>query len=454
LLPFRKWDLDEFEHLQFAWMISQGLVPYQEFFEHHTPLLHFLAAPWFFVFVSSDDLVNVVPVLFRVFSTLFSLLTVAVVWLIADRIAGRRAALFAAAALLGDSLFLAKGIEFRPDTLAVLAMMASVYAVLRAADDRLRQAASRVWFVVAGFAMAASVMSTQKEMFAGPGFLIAFALGIGRRFGIASVIRGAGWAVVGAIAVMAPLLGYFAAHDALYDFFYSNFLLNANWPRAEGGFVETRIWDFLSSDPVFAMLVAAGSLLTLKQWRNGTHEVAVILLPLASLAIGVFIVPFPQQQYMFLMIPFAAVPAGIAAAGLLSAVPRYPAAGVVLAVLFGVAALNLDRAFHQPDVSGFRQKLEYIVSKTPLDATIMGGFGAGTAFRKPAFFYWFLHPEIRALLTAADWQGMAAVLRSGAVRPEIVDFDTEIAELPPDILDYLRAAYAPTGVGTLWRRRR
>jgi len=42
LLTVRYFDPDEFEHVQFSWMISQGLVPYKDFFESHTPLTHFL----------------------------------------------------------------------------------------------------------------------------------------------------------------------------------------------------------------------------------------------------------------------------------------------------------------------------------------------------------------------------------------------------------------------------
>ena len=44
---YRSWDADEFEHLQFTWLLSQGRVPYRDFFEHHTPVFHLLAAPYF-----------------------------------------------------------------------------------------------------------------------------------------------------------------------------------------------------------------------------------------------------------------------------------------------------------------------------------------------------------------------------------------------------------------------
>lgn len=44
---YRAWDADEFAHLQFTWMLSQGRTPYRDFFEHHTPVFHLLTAPYF-----------------------------------------------------------------------------------------------------------------------------------------------------------------------------------------------------------------------------------------------------------------------------------------------------------------------------------------------------------------------------------------------------------------------
>ena len=38
---------DEFWHLHSAWCLSRGMIPYRDFFEHHTPWLYFLLAPIF-----------------------------------------------------------------------------------------------------------------------------------------------------------------------------------------------------------------------------------------------------------------------------------------------------------------------------------------------------------------------------------------------------------------------
>ncbi|HWQ27408.1 MAG TPA: hypothetical protein VNN12_00100, partial [Dehalococcoidia bacterium] len=36
---------DELEHVHASWCIAKGMVPYRDFFEHHTPWLWYLLAP-------------------------------------------------------------------------------------------------------------------------------------------------------------------------------------------------------------------------------------------------------------------------------------------------------------------------------------------------------------------------------------------------------------------------
>ena len=37
--------VDEFEHLHASWLVSEGFIPYRDFFEHHHPLLWYISAP-------------------------------------------------------------------------------------------------------------------------------------------------------------------------------------------------------------------------------------------------------------------------------------------------------------------------------------------------------------------------------------------------------------------------
>jgi 4-amino-4-deoxy-L-arabinose transferase-like glycosyltransferase len=206
------------------------MTPYKDFFEHNTPLLQFITAPLFALVHDQREYVRVIPTLFRTISLIFSLMTVAVVWSIGNRIGGPRIALLASVLILSSALFLTVGIEFRPDTVAALMMMVAVYAVLRAIDAPRVGGASALWLGLAGVALDASVMSTQKVLFAGPGMIIAFAVLMVPRFGIFGTLRRAGWASLGFAVGIALLIVFFASRGAIWEFFHSNVYLNANWP--------------------------------------------------------------------------------------------------------------------------------------------------------------------------------------------------------------------------------
>ena len=74
------------------------------------------------------------------------------------------------------------------------------------------------------------------------------------------------------------------------------------------------------------------------------------------------------------------------------------------------------------------------------------------AFRRPAFFYFSLHPEIRSVVPQSEWRTLEPGLRSGRIAPELVEMDAAMRAMPPEIVRALEADWAPTGTGNLWRR--
>jgi 4-amino-4-deoxy-L-arabinose transferase-like glycosyltransferase len=110
----RSFDTDEFEHIQDAWLISQGFSIYRDFFEHHPPLLYLFLAPLFAFFDESEALfiarMSMVP---------FAVGILAMTYLIAAKIRGRLAGVIACALLSTLVVFQQKSIEIRPDVPAV-----------------------------------------------------------------------------------------------------------------------------------------------------------------------------------------------------------------------------------------------------------------------------------------------------------------------------------------------
>ena len=102
---------------------------------------------------------------------------------------------------------------------------------------------SPVWAALGGVALSAAVLTTQKALFAMPGFLLACLCMALPRFGVPASLRGAAWVVVGAILPWLPFLAFFAWHGALDDFIRLNFLANAAWPAIPLGLKGWYSWN-------------------------------------------------------------------------------------------------------------------------------------------------------------------------------------------------------------------
>lgn len=51
------WDSDEPQHLHVVWSWTEGLIPYRDFFDNHTPLFHVLCAPFLMAFGVRPDII-------------------------------------------------------------------------------------------------------------------------------------------------------------------------------------------------------------------------------------------------------------------------------------------------------------------------------------------------------------------------------------------------------------
>jgi hypothetical protein len=147
LFAHRDWDPDEFEHVQSAWMISLGMMPYVDYFEHHTPLWDLLASRVFsFQSPDSTEAAITLFIVLRAASVAFSITTALLTWRLARRASGPAAGLLALALLVTNTAFLAKGMEVRPDPLALALVLAGVTAGLSGLDaDRGGRRTSRYY---------------------------------------------------------------------------------------------------------------------------------------------------------------------------------------------------------------------------------------------------------------------------------------------------------------------
>src|SRR5262249_14048803 len=133
------------------------------------------------------------------------------------------------------------------------------------------------------------------------------------------------------------------------------------------------------------------------------------------------------------------------------AAPSVLLAVAVLAVTASPLALLARRLDpDRPRVPGQLARLRAVLEATAPDQTVFDGFTGAGVFPPHAWYYFFLHDEIRALLGAPEIGRLRSELREGEIAPALVLFDDDVAHLPAEIVDFLRANYEPTADPLVW----
>lgn len=451
----RAFDPDEFQHVQMAWLISTGQVPYRDFFEHHTPLYHLAIAPLLTELRLTTNGNAAIGALIGLrwlgvgLSALVLLLTEVIGRQTGDRLAARCGTIILAC----SAIFAMKGVEIRPDQLAACLMLGATLALVGA--DKARRP---VWlFALAGALAMLGILATQKLVFAVPGLAVTFLAICWRRDGrFGRVLPNALAVVLGACLAAAPMLAWFASQNALGLFITDNFLLGASWPRDTRPLVLTL--SAMLRDETLAVLLSGLGLISLATcgWKAALWPFAVAA-PLFSMVVLMPLFPVVQPQYLFLWLPYAAILGGIGAAFAIERIGatltlRAATAAIVvgLVALHGGLAIKTQSTAYETEAF---DKLRYVVEQTPTDAKVLRAWSPGMAFRQSAFFYFSLHPEIRGVVPQRDWLALEAGLRNGSIAPELVEMDKAIREMPTGIVATLRDGWVPTGVGNIWRRK-
>jgi hypothetical protein len=514
LLKIRGFDADEFQHLHGAYCLAHGLLPYRDYFDHHTPWLHLLLSAMLPLSGESVATVFRARYLMLAFAGAMVILTFWLGTLLRGRLTGGVAALL----LSYNTIFVWKSLEIRPDTAAAAFWLFALGGVIKGfRSDRLR------WHFAAGLALGAAVMFTQKALFAAAGLALAFLwAAFDRRTGIriGRLVRSVGVLTVGAALPIGATVLFFWAHGALTQFVDSNFLLNARWKRAIP--VTEFLTRYVNENSYSATLALAGlalaSVCMLRQ--EGVREARFVpVIACWVLAGGLYVIPVPYMQYYLLCLPILSI---FAASLLMAALgsredhpPKLHPVAILLVtvcviwsfqmtvssrfipegrghILAWITALGFIAAGHvawhrwparlarlasfrhyallcvlaallvlpsQRIVGlGFRwtnraqtERLRYIMERSrPTDAVLDGFSGYGT-FRPHAYFYYFLLPELQVMLTERQ-RGEDVVRALDSGRTRFVVYDDYVRALRPEVQEYINAHYRPTGEGEILER--
>ena len=141
---------DEIEYFRATDWVRQGLVPYRDFWEHHTPLQWYLFAP-FTALASGTGVGAVLVMRWAQIPLWIATFVLIAAWMRRAGIA-RPAAWAAIAFALASSMFMTPAIEYRIDTPGVALYVCGLYFAQRMGERRAFAALAGVAFCLAGFA--------------------------------------------------------------------------------------------------------------------------------------------------------------------------------------------------------------------------------------------------------------------------------------------------------------
>ncbi len=472
----RDFDLDEFEHLHATRSLCHGMVPYRDYFEHHTPFFYFLLAP---IYHFSGDRIETLFIS-RAIMLIFALGILYLTYVLAKLLYNPDVARYAVFFLSCMTVFMNKTIEIRPDVPAVFFELLAIIFFMQAARKEQNFRIQQLVFFLSGVTIGIAVLFTQKMLFFTIGiFLSLLWLAYDKRIELPSRRRMGPllWAGLGILIFPAITCIYFIFNNAFNDFIYRNFIMNLLWKSKF--FPSQLIAEIFKKNTFFCIaslggfIVAATQLLDKRAVARGDF---VLVLLVGVLVIGLFLVPVPHQQYYLSFIPLLSIYCGSFFAMIMNRLDLYKTdkrnswrnSLIMLFILTGIIIFPLrsimsvflnpqNRFFEGEGVSVVNKHsnasqlagIQFILHNTDSQDSVFDGWTGLGVFRNHAYYYYFLHNEIRSMLTPKELsEDILTAL--GAKKPKFVIFDKYVKNLPEAVTNYIKERYEPTGMGAIY----
>ncbi len=459
ILKVRYFDPDEFQHLHGARQIYRGQIPYRDYFEHHTPFLHFILTGFYPIFGEEIRILFAARALMLVFTAAILYLT----YVLARTLYGTDAGLFAALFLSYVIMFLEKTIEVRPDVPALIFWMASLIFMVKGvqrvsspeqppaeAQSNTRFPLPNLHFVLSGLIIGIAIMFTQKTLFAFGCLLIVLAWMLldrrvrtpwRRKLKLAGIFLG---------SMMVPIILtclFFYANGGLWEFINCNLIMNSRWRvrfRPHDYIMQLLSQNsFFSSIGVFGLFVGTFRMRKKEEIVKGS---AVPVLCTYGLIVSLFIIPVPYRQFYLLLLPLLAMYCG----SILTRVRRtYLALSIAIIIIIYPSVQTVGQLSQKND--GQLANVKYIMNTTTEEDTVLDGWSGFGFLRSHAYYYFFLHSEMRAMLSEKE-KSDDLINSLEEKRTKVVIYDSSVKALPKKVQEYISARYKPSGHGNIWVR--
>lgn len=468
----RELDIDEFQQLHAAWMVSQHYVLYKDFWENHTPLFYYLLLPLFRFCREGPGLV----LLARLIASLTAFGILSLTYALA-RIDHDRMTSFLAVLILSFMvIFVEKSIEVRPDQLVVTLWLVSLWISMRALST-LRQ--SLKLFYYAGFLLGIAFLLSPKALLPCAALALAFLVQCYTRrstnatAAIARLLKIEGSYALGFLIPIGVCFALFYHAGSLKEMFTSTVLDNFTYPN-----IYRPTYLLKLRNICFFLLALAGLVIYLLKLRKEalsdyTTRFMLLLASLFLFIVFLFFMTAPYAQSALLFVPMLAIYGAVALKKSMEGVllPRQNhdgaearerglsakrlgflastvAAGLVIPC---VMLLLKDRPFNRTNADQFR-RMEYVLSLTQPKDVVFDGKSA-YIFRPQAYFYSALY---QAIVWRIERGEIKQDIPESLIRTDcrVVIYDERVATLPQRVQLFLKAHYEPSPVSEVYLARK
>lgn len=366
---------DELEHIHASWYISNGYIPYVDFFENHHPLLWICLQPAFWIWGESIALLLAARILMLAFlmASAFLVYRIARVLNFSEDV-GRAAAIL----LLSMVMFVEKAVEVRPDVPQVFFSLLSVLQILLFfRDGKARH------LIYSGLSAAAAFLFLQKAFF----LLVAY-VPVLIFAAKANKIRFLQIVCLACSFVFPVLLflGLLALLSAFPDYLLTNWIMHI---RHLDSFTPLGLIGFSIIQNSLFWILAVWSCSRVFRWLKENSPLGIVTLCGMVSLILVFAVKHPHRQYFLLPLALLAAPAAVQMDGFFQR-RRYITGKKISiwAISLAVPAAFLIFLMFSSNRTQM-EKIRYVLENSTAQDCIYDGDITYNIYRKDIHYFWY-----------------------------------------------------------------
>ena len=309
---------DEFQHLHATRSVVHGMVPYRDFFEHHTPFLYYFLAP---VYAIVGD--NISMLFYsRAIMLLFAGGIIYLVYRLGKMVYGADTGWIGALFVAYNLMFMDKTIETRPDLPGMVFWLLTLIFFIEGIKCKQRR-----YYLLTGASIALAILCTPKMLFGGIGlFLATMWLLIDKRAGntLKESVSAIAWMALGVAIPSGVTCIYFGINQGLDDFVYRNFTMNLRWRHRNSLGATWSYWLYnVARNPFFSVFSFTGLAIAsyrLKSKNDIVKGASVPVIATYALIGALFLIPEAYGQYFVFFLILLAIFSGLTVSTIMNCV--------------------------------------------------------------------------------------------------------------------------------------